>query len=72
MSPGSPNQALAKPPRGCSARGSGVEAEPTLDGTGSVRIDVAAIGQLEPVAAASCWRAWNAATLGYLAGVAAR
>ncbi len=47
-------------------------AEPTLDGTGSVRVEIAALGQLEPVAAASCWRAWNAATLGYLAGLAAR
>ena len=47
-------------------------AEPTLDGTGTVVLDVGASGELEPVAAAACWRAWNAATLAYLAGLAAR
>jgi hypothetical protein len=47
-------------------------AELTLDGTGSVLVEVAAIGQLEEVAAASCWRAWNAATLAYAAGLAKR
>jgi len=46
--------------------------EVTLDGSGTVVVDVSATGQLEEVAAASCWRAWNAATLGYLAGLAAR
>ncbi len=46
--------------------------EPTLDGAGTVRVEVDAIGQLEPVAAAACWSAWNAATLGYLAGLAER
>ena len=46
--------------------------EPTLDGCGTVRVEIDAIGQLEPVAAAACWSAWNAATLGYLAGLAAR
>ena len=35
-------------------------------------VDVSAIGQLEDVAAASCWRAWNAATLAYFAGLAGR
>ena len=69
-------QSLAVPLRegglGLGPPASEARAEPTLDGTGSVRIDVAAIGQLEPVAATSCWRAWNAATLGYFAGVAAR
>jgi len=47
-------------------------AEPTLDGTGTVVLDIGASGELEPVAAAACWRAWNAATLAYLAGLAAR
>ena len=46
--------------------------EVTLDGSGTVQVDVSAIGQLEDVAAASCWRAWNAATLAYFAGLAAR
>jgi Acyl-CoA dehydrogenase, C-terminal domain len=46
--------------------------EPTLDGSGTVRVDVVASGSLEPVAAAACWRVWNAATLAYLAGLAAR
>ncbi len=47
------------------------EARPelTLDGTGTVLVEVSAVGQLEDVAAASCWRAWNAATLAYLAGL---
>jgi alkylation response protein AidB-like acyl-CoA dehydrogenase len=47
-------------------------AEPTLDGTGTVVLDIGASGELEPVAASACWRAWNAATLAYLAGLAAR
>jgi hypothetical protein len=46
--------------------------EPTLDGTGTVAVDVVASGSLEPVAAVACWRAWNAATLAYVAGLAAR
>lgn len=46
--------------------------EVTLDGSGTVRVDVSAIGQLEDVAAASCWRAWNAVTLAYFAGLAGR
>lgn len=46
--------------------------EVTLDGSGTVQVDVSAIGQLEDVAAASCWRAWNAATLAYFAGLAGR
>jgi len=50
------------------------EARPelTLDGNGTVLVDVSAIGQLEDVAATSCWRAWNAATLAYVAGLAER
>ncbi len=47
-------------------------AEPTLDGTGTLVLDIGAAGELEPVAAAACWRAWNAATLAYLAGLASR
>ncbi len=46
--------------------------EITLDGSGTVRVDVEAVGQLEEVAATACWRAWNAATLAYFAGLAAR
>ena len=46
--------------------------EPTLDGSGTVTVDVVASGSLEQVAATACWRAWNAATLAYLAGLAAR
>jgi hypothetical protein len=51
---------------------SDARAEGTLDGSGTVRVDVEAVGELEDVAATACWRAWNAATLGYLAGLAAR
>jgi Acyl-CoA dehydrogenase, C-terminal domain len=46
--------------------------ESTLDGSGTVTVDVMASGSLEQVAATACWRAWNAATLAYLAGLAAR
>ena len=46
--------------------------EVTLDGSGTVRVDVQAVGRLEDIAATACWRAWNAATLAYFAGVAAR
>jgi alkylation response protein AidB-like acyl-CoA dehydrogenase len=46
--------------------------EPTLDGSGTVRVEVTASSSLELVAAVSCWRAWNAATLAYLAGLASR
>jgi len=46
--------------------------ESALDGNGTVLVDVTAIGQLEDVAALSCWRAWNAATLAYLAGLTDR
>ena len=53
-------------------RASEDRAEPTLDGNGTILVEVGAAGELEPVAAAGCWRAWNAATLGYLAGLASR
>jgi hypothetical protein len=44
--------------------------EATLDGNGTVGVDVEAVGELEDVAATACWRAWNTATLAYLAGLA--
>lgn len=44
--------------------------ELTLDGTGTVLVDVVALGRLEEEVAAACWRAWNAATLAYAAGLA--
>ena len=44
-------------------------AEPTLDGTGTVRVDVGDRASSSPCRHA-CWRAWNAATLAYLAGLA--
>ncbi len=46
--------------------------EVTLDGNGTVLVAVHGLGRLEPVAAAACWRAWNAATLAYFAGLASR
>lgn len=46
--------------------------EPTLDGSGTVLVEVESTGRLEPVAARACWRAWNAATLAYLAGIGER
>ena len=63
------------------ARGGGLgigrptsEARPelTLDGSGTVLVELAATGRLEAVAATACWRAWNAATLAYVAGLAQR
>ena len=46
--------------------------EMSLDGSGTVRVEAAIGGELEPVAAAACWRAWSAATLAYFAGLAGR
>lgn len=46
--------------------------EPTLDGSGTVRIDVGGLQELEPADASSRWRAWSAASLAYLAGLGAR
>lgn len=46
--------------------------EATLDGSGTVQVEVDAVGELEDIAASACWRAWNAATLAYFAGLAAR
>ena len=50
------------------------EARPeiTIDGSGTVHVDVEAVGQLEDIAASACWRAWNAATLAYFAGLGTR
>jgi len=52
--------------------GSGTRPELSLDGSGTVSVDVAIGGELEPLAAASCLRAWSATTLAYLAGLAGR
>jgi hypothetical protein len=49
-----------------------IRAEPTIDGSGTVEVEIDAWSALEGVAAFACWRAWNAATLAYLAGLAAR
>lgn len=52
------------------------DAEPrpelALDGSGTVLVEVAAPNRLAEEVATTCWRAWNAATLAYLAGLAAR
>ena len=64
--------ALPRGGLGLGPRSSEARPEVTLDGTGTVLVEVSAIGQLEEVAAAACWRAWNAATLAYLAGLAQR
>jgi len=69
-------QSLAVPVRGGGLALGPPSSEPrpeiTLDGTGTVRVEVSALGQLEDPAARSCWCAWNAATLAYLAGLAQR
>lgn len=46
--------------------------ETSLDGSGTVRVEAAIGGELEPSAAAACWHAWSATTLAYLAGLAGR
>ena len=50
----------------------GARPEATLDGSGTVLVATTALGELESVAATACWRAWNAATLAYFAGLASR
>lgn len=50
--------------------GSEAVPEVTLDGSGTVRVDVTSVRDLESTVAAACWRAWSAATLAYLAGLA--
>jgi hypothetical protein len=52
--------------------GGELRAEPTVDGSGTVEVEIESWTALEPVAASACWRAWNAATLGYLAGLTTR
>ena len=78
---GRARHALAMSSLAAPARGGGLglgpptsEARPevTLDGSGTVRVELSATGRLEAVAARACWRAWNAATLAYLAGLAQR
>jgi len=67
-------RAVAVPLRGGGLALGPPDSEPrpelTLDGTGTVLVDVVALGRLEDEVAATCWRAWNAATLAYAAGLA--
>lgn len=46
--------------------------EATLDGSGTVRVEIGALTDVGPSAAAARWRAWSAASLGYLAGLGSR
>ena len=46
--------------------------EPTLDGSGTVRVDAGALDELDADEAAERWRAWSGATLAYLAGLGGR
>jgi hypothetical protein len=46
--------------------------EATLDGSGTVCVDVGGLEELEASAAAARWSAWSVASLAYLAGLAAR
>ena len=69
-------RSLALPLRGnglaLGAPSSEARPETSLDGSGTVLVDAAIGGELEPVAAAACWHAWSATTLAYLAGLAGR
>ncbi len=47
------------------------ETEPTLDGNGTVRVVSGVVDELPAGDGAARWEAWNAATLAYLAGLAA-
>jgi acyl-CoA dehydrogenase-like protein len=49
-----------------------IRAEPTIDGSGTIEVEIDGWNPLEPVAAVACWRAWNVATLAYFAGLAGR
>jgi acyl-CoA dehydrogenase-like protein len=71
---GAASLALPQPGGGLAlgVAGGEIRAEPTIDGNGTVEVEVDAWSALEPVAASACWRAWNAATLAYLAGIATR
>lgn len=67
---------LAAPRRGGglvlgAPRGAAVP-ERTLDGCGTVRVELELRARLPAGEAAARWASWSAATLGYLAGVAAR
>jgi hypothetical protein len=46
--------------------------EATLDGSGTVRVELDSVVELSSEDAAARWRAWSAATLGYLAGLGSR
>lgn len=46
--------------------------EPTLDGSGGVRVEIGALQELDPEDAAARWRVWSAATLAYVAGLGGR
>lgn len=46
--------------------------EPTLDGNGTVRVEVGEVEEREPSDAAQRWSAWSGASLAYLAGLGAR
>jgi len=67
-------QSFAVPLRGgglaLAAPSSEARPEATIDGSGTVQVAVDVVGELDPVAAAACWHAWSAATLGFLAGLA--
>jgi hypothetical protein len=69
-------RSLAVPVRGggLALGPSDIEPRPelSLDGNGTVHVDVVTRGLLDADVASRCWRAWNAATLAYLAGVAAQ
>jgi hypothetical protein len=43
--------------------------EATLDGNGTVRVEIEVLDELAPIQATARWRAWTAATLAYLAGL---
>jgi hypothetical protein len=46
--------------------------EPTLDGSGTVRLEIGSLDELPATEAELRWTAWSAATLAYLAGLGAR
>jgi hypothetical protein len=48
------------------------EREPTLDGSGTVRVEIGALQELAPTEAEARWKAWSTATLAYLAGLGER
>lgn len=48
------------------------EREPTLDGSGTVRVEIGALEELDEPEATGRWQAWSAATLAYFAGLGSR